>query len=540
MSFRTLSILILSSLILMFSMPLHAAPLKSFPVGVVVRKGVLTKIVQLINSRKEAFDLSYCVEDTPEIGTWSIRLQFKVQLQNPDWHNVNSQNLLLTSELKHFQGSGSVYTGCKLLSVEGRSEELVFDETRRFANFKIQKLEGSAPPPLLVWFDPGSFIAKSDYHSIVQVTKSLEVEIERLPILSQAANKEMIKNSVLTWVAELGGRAFGSWLQQQLRGMSYVENLEDLLNSYRGRKESITFEHGPLKMERLLQELRLAFAVYPRTHESLFLNNNGVEFYFNALLLNDDDLDSLEATSSLHRAGTLLFNDRVEALRTWLESGARPAEAEFERPNFPEHSSDFSMFLTEGLVNHTMDRMYRQDLLNFKTTLDMGRSTHGLIAKEIADVRFRLDLGSRKAPQMKFEADRLNLHVADYILSLGTEIEDRIIPATHVLTTVDLSADLTFDTESKKISLVMEPESFSIQLEEMNGRRRRRLEQEDLDLVENVAQTFWQKYFANYPKLTLFRPVFEVENATIRPVDLRVRDGMILMDFSLQTKGEQK
>jgi len=516
-----------------------AAATNQFSLGIVIRQGVLKKLAQIVNSTAEPLNLRYCMSSVPQLGKWTVDAEFSGQLSNSDsnsnWTSTNNGAVLLETQLQNLSIKGTLYRGCDYETLrDGSTGDLVISPERRFTGFEVKQPDDNSSIPISVWFDPANFLAKANYISVVAAASIAQIKVEDLGVFSSALNGEDLKISIFTWLSELGGRAFGIWLKEQFRGMSYVENLGDLLREHRNRSELVQFEQGALKITHskgILDQLELALAVYPRRLNSLFLSPKGIEFYFNALILNHEDLNQMNLPLSNDRSDN--FQTRVSALKQWLGSDLATEDTTFTRPQLPENQSDFSMFMTEPLVNHIMDRLYREDLLSFRTTVDLGESTQGLLIKELADVKMRLDLGSRRAPHLKFQADRLNLQVSDYILSLGTEIEDRIIPATHIQCSVNLAADLTFDSATRSITLVMDPNSFSINLQELHGNRKQKLEKEDLKLLEGLAKSFWEKYFQSYPKLALFRPVFQTDRATIRPLDLKVQDGMILMDFEI-------
>lgn len=507
---------------------------QSFPIGIIIRQSILSKLVELVNQSAQPFKLTTCIDSLPQVGRWTIDISYSLQLSGSDWVAMKSQAINLRSSVSQFYAEGTLYQGCVFEQKDTQlAPELIIDPKNEFAKFRVRQATPEAVIPVSVWFDPNSFTTKAEATSIDNISRAFTLEIDQLENLSFALNRDAMKAALLTWVAELGGHAFGTWLQARLRGLSYVEDLGQLISQAQNRKEWIHFQKGPFTVEhnpKHLEQLRLAFAVFPRRDRALQIRSSALEFYFNSLLFNSEDL------AQIKNGAPQSFSDHVLDFRQWLSSDAADLDAKFQTPPLIPSASDFTMFLSEDLVNHSLDKTYREDLFSFRTSVDLGDSTKGLLAKEVADVRLRLDLGSRKAPRLRFEADRLNLHVTDYVLSLGVEIEDRIIPSTHIQTTVDLAANLAFDPKSQSINLVMESESFQIQLEELHGKRQKRLLPEDLELLEGIAENFWKTYFTAQPQLALFRPVFEAENAEIEGLQPSVRDGMILMDFNLKSK----
>lgn len=500
-----------------------AATPSSYPFGIIIRKSVLSKLVDTVNQHPQAFEIDQCFEGFGNIGQWTVRAEFTPKLSAPNWIARPQQAVLLQARLDEFTAKGKILEGCHPPKENANSP---------FIDFQVTLKKNSGPLPISVWFYPESFSIDVSSHILTQVADQVELTTTQLGSFNRELNLSYFKLSILSLVAEMGGKAFGDWLQYRLRGLAYAESLGEILTNPERPERFLRFQEGPLEIIHSyehLDRLELAFAVFPRVTDFISISQNALEFYFNALFLNSQELGSLDPSQA-----NLPFSAQVRGLRSGLIRNLPFTDAPFSPPPIPFHSSDFSLVLTEDLVNEALEKIYREDLLSFTTSIDLGQSTQGLINPELADIKVRLDLASRAAPQLKFQADRLNLNVSDYVLRLGTALEDRLIPSTQIEVGVNLSAELGFDSRRQNITLVMDPTSFAISLKERPGKRLRKLKDDDLVILKDLAEGFWRKFFETFPELALFSPVFESENALIEARGVQVHDRLIMMHFDAQ------
>lgn len=547
MNFKTRKLLM--SFIFLFIAPLSLQAeqsLQAQPFGIIFRPQLIDSLITELSSRERAFSIDRCfrpedlgLEGVDFFEEIHIRGSSSFELGEAVWDSSENERLKISIPLISFQFQGQAKLSCQ----EAHTETFQIAVSRPHSQ---KTASPSSVIPMVISFDPVRFEEHLRYSepevlsrffwidpvSVNAVLSQFKVEIQELPEVSRVLNSSSLKSFLISLgLDRLLDGAF-DWLLQQMSNLRYAQRISDILENRDIWESGIRFQRQGFQIENDLSRSRLkelTFTFFPRSENFLFLNNSGFELYFNSTFLSGLQVRELLAAPSetIERS----FPSMNELENFLMRSQAIP-DAKFSRPRIPSQNADISLFLTEELINDALMNIYLENFLQFTTRVDIAAQTKELISSETGPLEIRVDLGSFQPPNLRFESDQLRLRVSDYYLGIGTFIEDRVIPSTQVLAQADAVAELVLDSDSRTLNLSVSPDTFHLNLGEA-GRFKRKLENEDLRLIENIANELWEDFFASYPELVLFPSMIDFEKMALELSDVKVNNGMILIDFQL-------
>jgi hypothetical protein len=148
------------------------------------------------------------------------------------------------------------------------------------------------------------------------------------------------------------------------------------------------------------------------------------------------------------------------------------------------------------------------------------------------DVATVLTIKPDAAPSVNFLADQFKLEVKDYVMDVGTYIEDRIIPQSQIASHITLSAHLEVDAKKEKIKLLLNPEDLLLDLNDLKNR----LGAEEINFFKGVANGVWKDFLRKNSDLYLLPLVFRPEGLNVAVRQTKLDGKNIVLDLDLELR----
>ncbi len=496
-------------------MPLQCLAFNSAPIplGIVLRKSLFSKTLNELNRRNKnqtsqnenPMSLDLCIAGvgshmTVE-GIWS----------DEQWHQIDDHTVYLSSKVKEGKLSFEIFESCEKDSKRYLKGNLAIQAGRIIGVWNISDLSIQ----LSVDANSSQIIPTLDeYHGLDS-------------LLKLNPNKE----SLIKKFTEIASNQVTAWIKTKFNNFVLTQSAADLIGDVPILQSGTLFERGAIKLQladpQPSQKL-IKFSIYSRKTESAFALDDALEFYLNTSFLDLNRQTELTGLNPLFESPekmSLGINRSLAAL------GAE-SDVPIIRPSLSQSSGDLSLILPEALVNSTLALFYKEGLLRFRTTIGLGAQTKGVITKDEQDVATVLTIKPDAAPSVNFLADQFKLEVKDYVMDVGTYIEDRIIPQSQITSHITLSAHLEVDTKKEKIKLLLNPEDLLLDLNDLKNR----LGAEEINFFKGVANGVWKDFLRKNSDLYLLPLVFRPEGLNVAVRQTKLDGKNIVLDLDLELR----
>lgn len=495
----------------------QAQELKPHVLGAIIRPRMVDKLLSIFQSQ---IPVQGCVGDDQH--RWSLDFQLSFEAAPLQWIADDDKILALRSTISNFIFFGKFAPGCPAKETD-------------YVPFNASITDSF---PLEIRIQPqGSLLNfEIDKASWVLALKSLKLNTREDSPLNSILNLKSVQESIFLLIKDKVDESISKWLLGKMRDFAFAESITDLIRKNRVWSSGVDVQDGAIKLENLsprITERELAFLLYPRKAENIFISNRQLELYSNTLFLNQNQITEQIAEP----LNPYTQSTRIGKLQQSVSSYKNLGESEFQRPLIGKRNSDFSLLVSDKLINDALQSIYAQDLLEFVAQIDIGSQVAGILTSIRPDIGIRVALGSSSVPKIAFDANKLKLSVDDYYLSLGTYVEDRLIPSTKIQASVNVSAQLEVDSKTQMVNLNIDADTFQISLSESGNK----LKAEDLRLMERLATDVWKSFFRKYPKLLLFPTMFEDHSGrmSVQIDNIELWKDLILIHCNLE-KGSQQ
>lgn len=515
--------------LLLFSQ-LKAAQIENYPLGIILRPSLVQRFFNQMNSEEKGIPIDACISE--KLGLRIIG-SAQPKFSKPRWDNASSDSLFLSASIDQINLSADILGHCSKGVDESRIQKESFGKIHISIKESVKLSYIIYPWDLHVHHNQnesqGSNIVELSEDSINKLSQSLEIKLEPATELTKDLNSSQSKRVLVKSIASIVNKRFTKWLETRLRGLVYFGRLSKMFENEEVWKQGVQIEKGAISLanpgERLRQS-ELIFGFYPRADQFVILGDGALELYFNSMFLDKNGVSEIlkgEAKTQSEEKKLQLIKDR-------FIFDPPVSDAPFSRPLISRNNTDVSLILPETLINGAL-RHYQQDLKQFTTTIGFGQQARSLITENAVDVSLRIELESDSAPRIFFHSNQLSLSVTNYFLSIGTLIEDRLIPSTQVKAEVNVNA--TLNIRGATVNLAVKPDTFKMELEK--GRRfRNQLSDGDLSLIEDVSNELWRDFFNKYPELPLFYTIFNTPDSRIKIQGLDVDSKIVILHFDFE------
>jgi len=508
--FRSFSLIFATSLC---SLSLTAQDKEPSTLGVVIRPLLFQNAIQHLNKESVVFPIDR------SLGSFKIRGNLGFKLTEPLWEAHPSNILYLQTEMKDLQARGHLIhqdgtdyvISVSLASVGIRLAIDPMGISTRGPNtnlIEVQLIDGTQSPLKLSLSKEGD---STPFNELLSLTEINSLQVLVLDELRKAIDKQ-----------------FSDWIFDRLRGSVMVEALSTVMKDSPLWKEGPVFTKGGMTIEMdgpPVSQRDTIFASYPFLRDNVFVTNTSVEIYSRATFVQPNFVSNLLGA----RSSSLPIDQLVSEISEKLKDPQRWDNAPFTRPKIPPAQSELSLVVSSALVNEALNTFYRKGLLRFKTRSSLTETPQGLLAKDAPAIYSIVGISPLSAPEISFEPDRTHLRIKDYSLDISTEIEDRLIPSSRVVTNASVYADLILDSSTQTINLKLEPETFQMTLADLSNR----LNVDQMDVFEAVADRLWKEFLNTYSNLVLFAAPVETQKAGIKMVGIDVSRSTILLHVNL-------
>ncbi|PIR22390.1 MAG: hypothetical protein COV44_08250 [Deltaproteobacteria bacterium CG11_big_fil_rev_8_21_14_0_20_45_16] len=494
---------------------------EAFPLGVILRPSLLEKIIGSFN-KSSSMPIDACMDNRSMKGDLTLTLQKAV------WKAADEKNLIVLTSVSSMLFTGSFSFDCSNSRAERYAASATLGDT----------------VPIRLRLDPTNLRLTIDEFSVAAVEKNLKIELPELPNIQRAIEDLNLLQLLSGQLASKLNAFFSEMLETRFRGLVYAESVTELFSRSEMWKRGVEINRGFIRLRNKApgpKNRALIFAFFPRGKDSIFVSDQQIELYVNAVFFSKTQAKEILGSSKISAN-----EDIVKALENRLKQApAVVADAKWTRPLLPSSEADFSLFITEGLFNEALMRIYQENLTDFQADIDMGKQVKGLLTKDEINLDVRIDLGSETAPKLIFQPDFLSLQVSDYLLRLGAYIEDRLIPTTEIVANVQMTATPKIDFANQSVNLQIQADSFRISLDE-ETKFRKIMNKNDLRLIERITNEIWEGFFSSFPELILFPTLVQTKlhDSTQKPSvelaikEVQVKKGMTLIDINLAQEAE--
>jgi len=500
--------------------------IQTHPIGIVIRPQFLEQLVLAVNTEPD--EASPKIEYQGCFEGLYFEVQAQIHLKKPTWRISENQILSLDSAILAID-AGAPRTRLPGLQITGELRLSCADSSAPRIPFAA-RIEEDLNLSLKTRFD--TLRIDMDVGQVARLVEAFIIETPDHPNIQNIINNDElnIRGSLGRMITSELCHRLSLWLDSRLRGLVFTQSITQLFQKSNFWHEGLEIEAGAIQLKNTAEAIerkQIFFVSYPRADNSIYMDRRQVEIYLNAGFLGArevreflgiEDLPSSEATSEL--------------IENQLKSRAISPDAIFTRPLLPTRTSHLSLLIPESLFNEALFRIYQEDLASFSTSILFGEHVKGLIAPLAPEVSVRVDLGSGNPPSLSFQPNAYRLSVTDYVLRLGTWIEDRLIPQTEIKASVQLRASPRIDFQAESVNLAVDANSFRIDLRE-EGPFRNRLSSDDIELLQKLASEVWKTFFSNYPELVLFPTIFQSTRALFEIEGIEVIDGMTFIHINL-------
>ncbi|HND85633.1 MAG TPA: hypothetical protein PLU50_07480, partial [Pseudobdellovibrionaceae bacterium] len=353
-------------------------------------------------------------------------------------------------------------------------------------------------------------------------------QTEMQNIQSVIADQQSLRDSLWTELRNVFQSKFSHWISDRLRGFIVVQSIASLMEDSPVWKKGPILSRGGLTIEMdgpPVSKRQTLFCSAPFKTNSTFLSQTGLEIYTHARFLSEDDLRVMHGDHfKLMGLTDLELNSRK-----YLSNPDHWMEGLFSRPQLAPIAADLSLMVPTSLINDALQTIYREGLLRFRTTIQLGKQTQGIITPDAPEVATVVGISPLSAPKISFIAQKPILQIVDYALDISTAIEDRLIPSSRILTNASLVSGLKLDPLTQTVNLKVEPNSFRMTLRDLTGR----LSPEQIDIFQRLANGLWRDFLSKYSDLVLFPSVISTQQAELQIVGLEFPDSMVVLHFNV-------
>ncbi|MDB5036898.1 MAG: hypothetical protein JWQ35_426 [Bacteriovoracaceae bacterium] len=499
------------------------------PLGIVIRPNLVRKLIEQLNqiqNNNQNISFEFCLEESNAYFAFGLNALWS----DPKWINLSSSRAYIQAKVASLRAIGKYIAGCQIDPVTKKITVTALPPLK-FREATLEIANGN----LGILFEPQKMDLKIDRTEASEIASKMTLKIPEAPRLTEFFNSTSIREAILNKIFDLTESTISSWLTEKLRGLSFIQSAGEVL------KDNPIWKTGPL-VQRSGVTLELAepspsqqyltFAFNPFRTNSFFTTSNGLELYFNATFLNADHLKALSGLEPTAQNSEAV----MEHARKALQNKALWTEGSFDRPILSASDSDFSLVIPTTLTNSAWGNFYQQRLLSLRLTVDIGKQTKGLIAAEEQNVSTVITINPQSAPKMTYEANRFKLDIENYVMNVGTHLEDRTIPSTQIQSHLTIAAALKVDPVRKMMKMALDPSQFELKLKDIKGR----LSDEEVALFEHLAKSIWTDFFKQNSEFEIFPTVFDPENLHMEIQNVTVSGASIVLDLSIALKGDNK
>ncbi|TVQ77802.1 MAG: hypothetical protein EA369_08410 [Bradymonadales bacterium] len=525
------------------------------PLGIIIRQSFIDKLVMSINEQGAQREFSFCSKEllgnqdasrSSESGSLPtlidlstaevfVRSRIEFQIEHATWKSLAGEEIELELSVQHLFIDAELLAGCP-------SSSRPVESLTHIMRLRIEVQEDSSflaryfihPKDLSVRMDDSELVGESLKRAL-QIKWTDQTGDRVFTGSSAFLNLDQSKELALELAQESIPPFISSKIREQLRGLVFTQSLSEIL------KDHPLWRESPLGVEEDLFSLRnrgarrrtdVAFSFYPRRSQSVFIGRDQLELYLNAVFVTDQELRQIALAEGHEQSDTRRL---VEVLESQLLAGEGLPDAEFFRPSLPRREADLSLLISGDLINQALVATHLSELQEFEAEGHLGVLLEGVVFENLRNLRLHMGLGSRTAPQLRFEPNRLELLVSDYFLSAGIRIKDRVIPTAELQAQVRVNARPVLgwmpgaEGAGTSLNLAIDPDSFEIQLSNQ-GQFQRRFTEPDLELFEDLARRIWTTFFRQNPQLFVMLSVFD--QAPVELIGIEVKENLLLMHFN--------
>ncbi len=404
-------------------------------------------------------------------------------LKTNSWHKVASNILHIIIPFSNFKMTGYEYTSCDFLKLN----ESLGMKNEESGTIQLRWDLSDLSVRLRFFFGESNLVLASSK------SENIDKTVLSIPEFQSRIMSELVDNM---------SKFLTLWVRERLRNLVFSQSAFQVMEDQSLWQSGVLIEKGAIRLELLdaaPAQKGMTFAFYPRTQGSLLATQDAVQFFFNALLLNGSQVGALlsQKNYSLQSRSPLqLAEDFSSYLQHYYPE---LPQTQVPPPTLNRSQSDMTLFLHQNLTNATLNLFYREGLLRFRATVDVGNSTMGIIADKAYDISTVISISPRSAPEVTFDQNLFRLNISGYRMNLGTWIEDRIIPSTEIEADVSVAAHLTVNSAKSSVMLEILPDDFLLSLKELKGR----MSSEDVDFFKTLANKVWIDYLHKNSELPL-------------------------------------
>ncbi len=510
------------------------AAFPSHPLGIMLRPGLVSKLLNHFNDKMKMGEP--IVFDFCHLSHY-IKVSLSGMAGRFEWNGET--NALIILHIDNLRAAGEHIDQCEI------KEDPVTKETKIIvANSKPkQRIDIEIGPSKLGFtLNPRTMGIDFDSNSLNTARSQFSIKLpssdkneKTYAALEREINSPAILDFAFDALTTELKKYFSNYLLSTLRGLSFNEVAGKLLeNNPLFQDEPILNSGGiqitleaPSPKQKLIT---LAFA--PFKNPAAFTSREGFELYLNAGFFSSDQVQILTGLDPLkaERKSVKAALDQI------LSDPARQPEFNSDRPSLSKSTADFSLMVPLSLIDTALTQIYRERLLGFRLKTDLGKQTKGIIAENEQDVSLMVTISPQSTPQLKFEADTLQVEVKDYLMDIGTYIEDRIIPSTQISNLVKIGAGLKVDAENGTVNLILKHDQFEVKLED----KKERLGEKSISFLQKIANSTWSDFLSSYSELVLFPTVIKPSDMELKIESISLNRNSLVLDMNVFLKHENK
>ncbi len=514
----------LSSLFVLTSLLQLSAP--GSALGIIVRPLFFESLAQSLSKSDKGIEVNTCVRGISLVG------HLKIKLQTPRFTPVPPSSLRLTFPVQDFQFDGVIARNCEEKNLPHR---VLFTQGPMSVDVDVfgDRIATATPTQkdVLVAID-STHSGRSQLTPDVKLwnltTGNQLTNLQDFLSDDQAPNPTAQGPLPPLWgqLRESLSEMISQMIRKRLSGLFLVQSVSRFTEESPIWRKGPVFQQGGMTIELEGDPLGAGSALFtmsPYSKGGAEVTSRGLEVYAEARFLKPEDTKSILGDKAKIEDVTELENRLKEQLGNVRHWNPLPARL----PSLPESDSEISLAVPISLVNEALQTVYREGLLRFKTTIHLGKQTQGILTPEAPEVQTIVRIAPQTAPQVSFAANRPMLQIRDYVLDLGTWIEDRLIPSSRIKTDSSILGDLGLGPDT--VNLVLDPRSFNLTIGDLSGR----MTAPQREVLQRLAQGLWKNFLNQYSNLALFKNIVSFDDAQIQIVRTEVNDTVILLHANL-------
>lgn len=493
-----------------------AFPAQMNPLGIILRPGVVGKFIEVFNARKRPVQFQFCIDNN------YFDLNLGGNISKFEWKA--DKNAFVDLNIQQFKAEGRHLRGCEVLPGPDKVIRLTAPVEAKASSIAV--LLG--PSTIGLSLDPRSMTVNVEPSTLSAAVSQFIISIPEAPMLAKELNSEALKESIFWGLASELTKLLSAYLTSTLRGLSYIEFAGQLLSDNPLFNEGPILKKGGIQIELAAPHPKqkfLTLSFMPFKTPAAFVRPEGFELYFNANIFTFDEVSFLTGLNPLEEKSQAVLN----RAQSFLLDPSQQALPQFDRPAIKSVPADLSLIIPTSLIDEALSQIYRERLLSFRLTTDIGRLTKGVIANQNLDVGLAITISPQSTPQIKFSANTFQLEVKDYFMDIGTEIEDRLIPSTQIANAIRVAASMRVDADHKTVNMVLNPNAFEIQIEDT----KKRLSENDLSFLKKIAVSTWTEFLKSYSEFVLFPTVINPKDLQFEIRNISLQGNFVLLDLNL-------